>query len=196
VNFQQADDCNYVRTRDCPDDQCLVEQIKRQVAILADPRNDAPHRANALIYVVHFAGGDSSQPLHSGIRQDKGGNTYQIQVGNRATNLHAFWDSGAFYELTHARSEHDAFERMSAEVERAAPATARRTPVSLQPEAWIRESCLVARQPGFYPPHIVPDSYIQQARPVLHEQLVQGGDELAGVLNAALIGRMPAGMTR
>jgi hypothetical protein len=42
---------------------------------------------------VHLVG-DIHQPMHAGYAHDKGGNDFQLQFGNRGTNLHSLWDSG------------------------------------------------------------------------------------------------------
>lgn len=182
-------DCHFRPERDCANGQCLVEAVKEQVALLSDRNSDAAHRANALIYVVHLAGGDSSQPLHAGSREDKGANTYQIRVGNRGTNLHSFWDSGLVFALMHTNRTETAIERLGADLERAAPRHRPEPP--LDPAAWIEQSCSVWQQEGFYPPTIVPESYTDWARPILEHQLILGADELAAVLNRALLGVNP-----
>lgn len=189
--------CVYSRARDCPDGQCLVEIVKQRAATLADTHNPLAVRANSLIDLVHFAGGDSSQPLHSGYASDKGANTFQIRVDDgyhsHNTNLHTFWDSGEIKEVTHSRSDEDAIVRMGAELDRVAPV--HRGHPSMDPAAWIGESCQVVHEAGFYPAsHIIDAHYVEQARPVLDAQLIQGADELAGVLNQALIGHDPMPM--
>ncbi|MHB8742034.1 MAG: S1/P1 nuclease [Sulfuricaulis sp.] len=181
--------CHYIGFLDCPRGQCLVAAVREQVALLADSSADAAHRANALIYVVHLAGGDSSQPLHAGSYDDKGGNKYQIRVGNRGTNLHAFWDTGLLMHIAHTSRNETAIERLGQAL--TAFDAQRRPAPALTPETWIEQSCRVWQQPGFYPPRQVPQSYIDWATPVVERQLVLGADELAGVLNQALVGRDP-----
>ena len=102
-----ADDCRYVKQRDCPNGKCLVEELKRQIAILSDVHMDVLQRANALTWVVHLVG-DAFQPLHAGSQQDRGGNMYQIRLGGHGTNLHAYWDSGLIYDVTHTHNENQA----------------------------------------------------------------------------------------
>lgn len=181
--------CHYIGLLDCPRGQCLVAVVREQVALLADTSADAAHRANALIYVVHLAGGDSSQPLHAGSYEDKGGNTDQIRVGNRGTNLHAFWDTGLLMKIAHTNRNDTAIERIGEEL--ANRSDSRRPAPPLKPEAWIEQSCRVWQQPGFYPPRQVPQAYIEWATPIVERQLMLGADELAGVLNQALVGRNP-----
>lgn len=91
VNFPR-DSCTYEMSRDCPDGKCVIGAIDAQTAILKSNATDEK-RLNALKYLVHLVG-DVHQPLHAGYLDDKGGNTYQLQVLRRVTNLHALWDSG------------------------------------------------------------------------------------------------------
>ena len=42
--------------------------------------------------LVHLVG-DLHQPLHIGQKEDKGGNTVQVQWFGQGTNLHTVWDS-------------------------------------------------------------------------------------------------------
>lgn len=183
-----AGDCHYVRERDCPDGQCLIEQVRPFMRLLANKSADTAQRANALIYIVHFAGGDSSQPLHSGMRADKGGNAYQVRFDGRGTNLHALWDSGLIYEIAGTRSTPAAIQAMRTKLPAFKSAVALKR-VSLKPESWIEQSCRVWNQPQFYPPgHVVDDHYVAWASPVLLQQLDRGSQELAAVLNSALGG--------
>lgn len=163
--------------------------------MLSDVRNSLNDRSAALIDVVHLAGGDSSQPLHAGTYGDKGGNTFQVVFGSKHTNLHKVWDSDLINAIAQADDDEQAIARMGAELDRAAPL--RRATPSLRPEDWIGESCQVAHEAGFYPPdHIITSAYVAQARPVVDAQMIQGADELAGVLNAALVGRDPVATAR
>jgi len=42
--------------------------------------------------LVHFMG-DLHQPMHIGRKEDKGGNSIQVEWFGRGTNLHSVWDS-------------------------------------------------------------------------------------------------------
>ena len=182
-------DCHYIGRRDCPRGQCLVDVVKAQTAILANTTNDSAVRANALIYVVHLAGGDSSQPLHAGIFDDKGGNQYQLSIGAKGTNLHSFWDSGEIFEVTHTHHTETAIARMRALLD-AIEDDGRPDPPT-RVEEWIEQACRVWHTEGFYPPHEMPQDYVNFAQPILEHQLIMGGDELAFVLNHALLGQDP-----
>jgi nuclease S1 len=131
VNFPR-DTCTYAAQRDCPDGQCVVGAIERQLAVLA---SEAPgeKRLNALKYVVHFVA-DVHQPLHAGYADDRGGNRYQLQTFGRGANLQALWDT-ALIENTDT-----AVEKLTAiHADDVDPAHA------------AQESCRIVGMAGFYP---------------------------------------------
>jgi S1/P1 Nuclease len=45
-----------------------------------------------LLILFHLVG-DLFQPLHVGYGSDRGGNTYQVSINGKGTNLHAVWDT-------------------------------------------------------------------------------------------------------
>ena len=87
VNMPPEVHCHYVAERDCPNGECVVGAIERQLAILKSKAPD-DERLRALKYLVHFIG-DVHQPLHAGHAADQGGNTFQLQAFGHGTNLHA-----------------------------------------------------------------------------------------------------------
>ncbi|HEY8682829.1 MAG TPA: S1/P1 nuclease, partial [Rhodanobacter sp.] len=95
INFHDSD-CDYVPPRDCRDGRCVVGGLEHYVAVLGDRSQPDAMRREALKFVVHFVG-DIHQPLHAGYRDDKGGNTYQVQFDGKGSNLHKVWDSGMLY---------------------------------------------------------------------------------------------------
>lgn len=69
----------------------LVTGINKCVAVLKDKKSSAEDKEFHLKLLVHFVG-DLHQPMHIGQREDKGGNTIQVQWFGRGTNLHRVWD--------------------------------------------------------------------------------------------------------
>lgn len=63
----------YSPARDCPDGDCVVAQITREEAVVADKHLLRPVRAEALKFLIHFVG-DIHQPLHAANNNDRGGN--------------------------------------------------------------------------------------------------------------------------
>ncbi|QQL50125.1 S1/P1 nuclease [Mucilaginibacter ginkgonis] len=49
-------------------------------------------KVDALKFLVHYIGG-IHQPMHISHKEDKGGNTIQLQFDGKGTNLHSLWDS-------------------------------------------------------------------------------------------------------
>lgn len=76
----------------CADGNCVTAQIERNHKLLADRSLPDHVRLEALALLVHFAG-DIHMPLHSGDRDDKGGNDRKADYGIKpGYNLHAIWD--------------------------------------------------------------------------------------------------------
>jgi hypothetical protein len=180
VNLAE-NDCGYVPPRDCPNGECVVEALKAQTAILADPNHSLPMRRQALKFVVHFVG-DIHQPMHAGYAHDKGGNDFQLQFNGKGTNLHSLWDSGMLFDR---HLDDDAYLKQLLALPRPAADSG---PALPPPSAvWAQASCRIAITPGVYPAsHVLPDDYVATWRPVAEAQLRLAGDRLAEILNAAL----------
>ena len=84
----------------CPLHGCVVDQIKKDLGILAGPLNPLKQKREALKFLIHFVG-DLHQPLHCSDDHDRGGNEKWFRYyGPRGTwrryqwvDFHAFWDS-------------------------------------------------------------------------------------------------------
>jgi len=182
VNFRGGSDCDYVPPRDCRDGRCVVAALQYYVGVLGDRSQSDGERREALKFVVHFVG-DIHQPLHAGYRDDKGGNTYQVQFDGKGSNLHKVWDSGMLY------SRGLDWQTYAQELDSA-------TPVAMPPPIaplddpyaqWAEESCRVTAQAGFYPDgHEVGAAYVKAELPQAELRLRQAGRRLANVLNLAL----------
>jgi hypothetical protein len=70
----------------------LVTGIHKCIEVLKDANSTEEDKSFHLKMLVHFVG-DLHQPMHIGQREDKGGNTIQVQWFGKGTNLHAVWDS-------------------------------------------------------------------------------------------------------
>jgi hypothetical protein len=187
LDFRHGD-CNYTPPRDCQDGLCVVGGLQHYVAVLGDPTQSDAARGEALKFVVHFVG-DIHQPLHAGARDDKGGNTYQVQFDGKGSNLHRVWDSGL---LSTRRLDWKAY----------AQALDSRGLVSLpspiapldNPYAqWAEESCAITAETGFYPDdHKINQAYVDAELPVAELRLREAGRRLAEVLNLTLQGAAAA----
>ncbi len=70
----------------------VIQGINKCIAVLTDDTATREDKAFYLKMLVHFVG-DLHQPLHVGIAEDRGGNTFQVQWFDDGTNLHRIWDS-------------------------------------------------------------------------------------------------------
>ncbi len=76
----------------CSGGSCVTAQIERNHRILADESLPDHIRLEALAFMVHFAG-DVHMPLHSGDKNDRGGNDRETDYGIvPSLNLHWIWD--------------------------------------------------------------------------------------------------------
>lgn len=75
----------------------LVTGINTCISILKNDNSSDVDKAFYLRMLVHLIG-DLHQPMHIGRKEDKGGNTIQVQWFGRGTNLHRVWDANMIEE--------------------------------------------------------------------------------------------------
>jgi len=75
----------------------LVTGINTCISILKDKNSSDEDKAFYLRMLVHLVG-DLHQPMHIGQKEDKGGNTIQVQWFGKGTNLHRVWDTDMIEE--------------------------------------------------------------------------------------------------
>ena len=195
INFPVGT-CAYQPKRDCPDGNCVVGQIERQRALLADRTLPLATRRDALKFLVHLVG-DVHQPLHSGNRTDKGGNGFQISLrtdlkpeayaqkdyvdGVMGTNLHSIWD---YYIFGSAGFSFPVYaDRLAAR-----PWPPKLPSKSMDPAVWAGESCRLVDAQRLYPKsHKMDSRYLDAQRPLAEKQVEVAAKRLADLLNATLI---------
>jgi hypothetical protein len=84
-------DKNYAQSEKNPKGD-LVTGIKKCMEVLKDKNSSQEDKVFYLKMLVHFVG-DLHQPLHIGEKENKGGNTVQVQWFGQGTNLHSVWDT-------------------------------------------------------------------------------------------------------
>jgi len=184
--------------RVCPQGQCLTRQIERFTTVLRNSQVSRTQRAEAIRMLVHLLG-DLHQPLHLIDNHDRGGNDVLVLVpGEREPRrLHEVWDTrlvrmnmrrtdAAKYAsslLSHFQAQRVAWQ-------------------SGNTEQWAGESYRIGKEyayaalPGFVcqtstinnsiVTHLS-NSYIQNARAAIDEQLAKAGVRIAFVLNRELV---------
>ena len=155
--------------------------MKAQSAILGDRSLTDGERLQALKFVVHLVG-DIHQPMHAGYAHDKGGNDFQLQFGNRGTNLHSLWDSGM---LNTRKLDDNGYLPVLQGLR--APKLARQSNPQRDPQTWAEASCRISMQAGVYPAtRKIGDEYTERYRPLAEAQLRLAGENLAQLLNRVL----------
>lgn len=180
VNFDSLD-CEYLPERHCPNGDCIVAAIARQAAVLGDYGYSRQQRAEALKFVVHFVG-DVHQPMHAGLRADRGGNNTLVDFRQRQWNLHAIWDFAIL-------DSHQPDWRIHVEELAPRPWGEDGPPTDFAPLAWALESCRAIRARAIYPPEdqrLIGRDYLERHRPFAELRLRQAGARLAALLNATL----------
>jgi hypothetical protein len=170
--------------RDCPDGNCVVAQIDKDLRILKDHSAGDDARREALRFLIHFVA-DIHQPLHAEDDDDKGGNRVRVEIGRERTNLHRVWDL-------------DVVEALGDDPQAIADGIARDlTPAQRQdwssgtPARWANESHAIARE-HVYPPLAgaqairLPRDYAAREAPLVRILLAKAGVRLAWLLNGAL----------
>ncbi|WP_083440034.1 S1/P1 nuclease [Altererythrobacter epoxidivorans] len=189
-HYRTAPICEaYDARRNCPGGNCVTAQIDRNHRILADESLPAAVRLEALAFLVHFVG-DVHQPLHSGDKEDRGGNGREASYGIVPDmNLHWIWD-GALAERAVTSGAEPIVRRYSAE-ERAALTGG-------DAAEWGRESWQIARD-FLYPSAFdrpvcegeLPDETalsqedIVESVPVARRRVQQAGLRIADMLESA-----------
>jgi nuclease S1 len=196
----------------CPGGSCVVEAIPKFARVLEDSTATRDAKIEALRLLAHFVG-DIHQPLHVAFPDTCGGCTIHVQTPLGKMTLHQLWDKGLLEEDLKRRYEQPTETAPTAEefdsadtdtprwrllarelaVDPANIKTARDSTETLDPRAWARESLLLSQSPLFRLANgaPLPDSYLDQATPVMEARLRQAGCRLAAVLNAAFSGRRP-----
>lgn len=70
----------------------IIQAIDDAIIVLQSDTASREEKAFHLKMLVHYIG-DLHQPLHTGLKEDKGGNDFQLRWFRNGTNLHSVWDS-------------------------------------------------------------------------------------------------------
>lgn len=195
---------NYDPARDCAGGNCVIVKMVEFTRILSNPSADPAARAEALKWVVHFAG-DLHQPLHAEDSNDRGGNDVHLTYFGKHTNLHAIWDGAIIEHETRLQLgpnytvDHQAIGVVSQSLDATITNAERQewAPTGLtdnfQPwvVSWAVEAHAAAQTVAY--PDLPADmqgdwsnAYQAQAWPVVEVQLQRAGVRLAEILNEAL----------
>ncbi|MBB6107703.1 hypothetical protein HDF23_000433 [Mucilaginibacter lappiensis] len=155
----------------------VYSAILKEEAILKDKTSSPDQKNEALKYLIHLVG-DAHQPMHVSRKEDKGGNTIQLQFDGQGTNLHSLWDSKLIDHEGLSEAE------IVSKYDWANPAQIKKWQ-SDSPMEWLWESYQVSTElyADIKPGQRVDDTYYQKYIPTVHLRIDQAGIRLAGELN-------------
>ena len=173
----------------------VVEQIEYWKGVLADKQAPAFKRKTALRFVVHFVG-DIHQPLHCTTRNDQGGNgvpVLYLGIYDPHVKLHQVWDDNL---VTAARGDLEPVVYAYKLNQKVTNAERQEWEGVVSPRDWAKESHKLAKEVAYPPvlnqtwdqdhPVRLEEDYVQNATPVVEQQLMKAGVRLGKVLNDAL----------
>lgn len=161
-------------------DNHILGAIAKLSQTLKNKEASKEERSTALKFIVHLVG-DLHQPLHVGLKSDRGGNDFKVKWFGKKTNLHSVWDEDLieFQELSFTEYS-DFLERENKGKER--------TWTTSSPEGWAKES-FEMRKDIYAATKKGADldfKYNYQFKESLNRRLFQGGVRLADLLNSLL----------
>jgi hypothetical protein len=169
----------YARDRDCPDDLCVTEAIKKYAGQLADSRRDGRSRWRAFAWLCHLTG-DLHQPLHAGYLDDRGGNSVEIIYRGEEANLHQFWDRVLIQErLPHHSDWQNHIPGLTAH-------SAANAWNPSEVNDWTSESHELVKLTSYPPDQVIPADFADQSWLLIRQQWLTAGLRLARILNATL----------
>ena len=180
VNFT-AEESYYIRTRNCPRRNCIVEAIRWYRRVMVDEEAPLNLRRIALRFVAHLVG-DIHMPLHAGRRKDRGGTDIYVIYRGARVRLHKLWDAKTkIIEL----KEQGSSAAIAARLDEGVTPGDRQAWKRGTAAEWAEESVKLARTYAYKLPEsgILTDEYVRRALSVMRRRLAQGGIRLAWILN-------------
>jgi len=178
VNIPRGD-FNYLEARDCPQQLCATQAIKRYAGELGEPGASKEKRWQAFAWLCHLTG-DLHQPLHAGFEDDRGGNDFEVVFRGERTNLHSLWDSGLIALHT------DNGEELT-QIVGSIPAS--EISEDWSPEEvnnWTNESHELAKQHVYPASMKIDENYERQNWPLIQRRMSTAASRLALILNSVL----------
>lgn len=177
----------YDAKRDCSQDACLVAQIHRHTRILADKSVADALRTESLKFLIHLVA-DIHQPLHVAFSDDRSGSDTWVSVrlqSEQIENLYVLWNRGLY--------EHNWRSRAAAVAD--ISQAMRPQWLGSTPEDWANESftitktfiyrSIMAGTPKARADNL-PESYADEATPIIRERISMAAARLAGLINDTL----------
>lgn len=178
----------YDESRDCPSGDCVVRRIGRMVELLGDDTRQDTHRADALIFLVHFVG-DLHQPFHAGFGRtpdgepDRGANNQTVIIDDVERKLHSVWDTSLV--IRRGFNEDARFNRM---INQTIPALDPDLAAVDDVEEWTNESHRIAQEMHRKTKANLneEEGYIEKGEKIVEERMALAAVRLARMIENAL----------
>lgn len=171
---------HYQRERDCAEGMCVTEAILKYANELSRPGLDAGQRWQAFAWLCHLTG-DLHQPLHTGYRDDLGGNTVEIEYKGHTGNLHQFWDRVVIRErLGHGDDWARPYPGISGWT---------KTPEYWIPgnvRLWTDESHMLVGSSAYPVGRVIDEPFADRSWLIIRQQWQKASNRLAQIINAAV----------
>ncbi|HJQ39557.1 MAG TPA: S1/P1 nuclease [Thermoanaerobaculia bacterium] len=170
----------YVESRDCRNDDCVVDRIEQFQARLANKNLSTARRREALMFLVHLIA-DVHQPLHASDNHDDGGTDTTVRFGSKKRKFHSVWDSGL---VSRAGTEASLTAELRQMIARGVPAGT----ANGDAEDWANESHKAgqAAYAQILKDHRLSSAESTEDEQVVKRQLLRASLRLAKALNEAL----------
>lgn len=177
------------------DEGKMLIGLQESLATLSDQERAPSERAVALAWVIHLVG-DIHQPLHNATSYrpeflpggDRGGNEFKVMLGERALNLHTWWDSlgGRFLD----RPSADALTNFLSELTIRYPRESFTDELTVESfKVWSDEGLKIAREAVYAslrPGQVLGEEVHRSALEIAERRVALAGYRLADVLRRAL----------
>lgn len=155
----------------------LETELPRLIKLLADPSTPRIEKIYALPWIIHLVG-EIHQPLHVGSRHDKGGNLFEVEDPDdprqKVKALHRWWDDLPAPPWLRDTELNKNTKRL---LERYPT-----LPAPGNPEIWLQESFLLARQQAYPPSRMIAPEFRSQARRLADRRTAEAGYRLGMLL--------------
>jgi len=169
-----ARDSTYVETGE----ENAVNEIEKAMKELNNKATLTKEQINMDLKILFHLIGDLHQPLHCGYKDDKGGNTVDVEFNFQSTNLHSSWDTKIIeYKLTQVQKD-------VVEICKKMTAAEKKKYQKVDVIEWFKESrAYLPEAYNLEKGSVIQEEYMKKALPIIEKQLVIAGLRLASVLN-------------
>lgn len=191
----------------------ILTILHQYPALLKNPNEERSVKMIALRYLIHVVG-DIHQPLHAGIKNDRGANQCLVDWNNQMLNLHSVWDGKIVeYDVLKLKTNHSplkfySYMTYTDDILKLLPISEndKKEIQSKKFDEWIKESQAVEADVypsqdtdaycGLIPVNIpkIAENYKEKAVEITRKRLLYGGLRLASFLNQIFINEGSPGL--